>query len=82
LISHCRLCRTNIDQGYRKALSEAKGGVIFIDEAYNLGEGQLGKEACDIIVAAMTSETFRDVFIVIADYPDEIYMMLNGSAGL
>ena len=54
------------------ALREAKGGVVFIDEAYNLGEGLYGKEACDTLVAAMTSEEFRDVLIVIAGYPAQI----------
>jgi ATPase family associated with various cellular activities (AAA) len=64
------------------ALQEAKGGVLFIDEAYNLGKGYFGQEACDTIVAAMTSETFRDVVIVIAGYPDEINEMLKSNAGL
>ena len=34
----------------KEALKEAKGGILFIDEAYSLGEGQFGKEACDTIV--------------------------------
>jgi hypothetical protein len=64
------------------ALKEAKGGVLFIDEAYNLGEGPFGKEACDTIVQAMTSEEFQDVLIVIAGYPKEINDMLNSNSGL
>ena len=66
----------------KEALSEAKGGVLFIDEAYSLGEGPFGKEACDTIVQAMTSEEFADVLIVIAGYPDEINDMLNSNVGL
>lgn len=58
-------------------LEEAKGGILFIDEAHNLGDGQFGKEACDTIVAAMTSEEFKDVMIVIAGYPSEIHGMLD-----
>jgi len=65
-----------------EALSEAKGGVLFIDEAYNLGMGPYGKEACDSIVQAMTSEQFKDVVIVIAGYPYEIDTMLQSNAGL
>jgi len=65
-----------------EALKEAKGGLLFIDEAYNLGEGPYGKEACDTLVAAMTSEQYRDVLIVIAGYPSEINEMLNTNAGL
>ncbi len=66
----------------KEALKEAKGGVLFIDEAYTLGEGQFGKEACDTIVQAMTSDEFADVLIVIAGYPTEINDMLNSNQGL
>jgi SpoVK/Ycf46/Vps4 family AAA+-type ATPase len=65
-----------------EALKEAKGGVLFIDEAYNLGQGSFGKEACDTIVQAMTSDEFADVLIVIAGYPSEINDMLNTNIGL
>jgi len=65
-----------------EALKDAKGGVLFIDEAYNLGFGQYGKEACDTIVAAMTSEEFKDVLIVIAGYSHEIDDMLKQNVGL
>ena len=65
-----------------EALRESKGGILFIDEAYNLGIGPFGKEACDTIVAAMTSEQFKDVVIVIAGYPHDIDSMLNSNAGL
>ena len=65
-----------------KALKDSKGGVLFIDEAYNLGLGPYGVEACDTIVQGMTSEEFRDVVIVIAGYPADIDDMLNRNAGL
>lgn len=63
-------------------LREAKGGILFIDEAYNLGFGMYGKEACDTIVAAMTSEEYKDLVVVIAGYEADIDNMLNGNAGL
>jgi len=47
-----------------QALREAKGGILFVDEAYNLGQGGFGKEACDTLVAGMTSDEFRDVQII------------------
>lgn len=65
-----------------ESLSEAKGGVLFIDEAYNLGAGPYGKEACDTIVQAMTSDCYKDIVIVIAGYPYEIDQMLQSNAGL
>lgn len=63
-------------------LREAKGGILFIDEAYNIGFGPYGKEACDTIVAAMTSEEYKDLVVVIAGYETDINKMLNGNAGL
>uniref|UniRef100_A0A7S2JRL8 AAA+ ATPase domain-containing protein n=2 Tax=Leptocylindrus danicus TaxID=163516 RepID=A0A7S2JRL8_9STRA len=63
-------------------LRQAKGGVLFIDEAYNLAFGPYGKEACDTIVAAMTSEEFKDVVIIIAGYAADIDKMLHSNAGL
>lgn len=65
-----------------EVLQEARGGVLFIDEAYNLGVGHFGKEAVDTIVEAMTSETYKNVVIVIAGYPDEIHAMFRSNSGL
>ena len=65
-----------------EVLQKAKGGVLFIDEAYNIGFGHFGKEACDTLVAAMTSEDFKDLVIVIAGYDADIHKMLDGNAGL
>ena len=63
-------------------LKEASGGLLFIDEAYNLGDGVFGKEACDTLVQAMTSEQYGDVLICIAGYNTEINKMLDTNAGL
>lgn len=41
------------------SLKAAKGGVLFIDEAYELGKGPFGVEACTAIVAAMTDPKYR-----------------------
>jgi len=63
-------------------LKKAKGGVLFIDEAYSLDGGQYGKEACEALVAAMTSKDFSDVLIIIAGYSSEINKMLGSNSGL
>ena len=63
-------------------LEKAKGGVLFIDEAYTLGEGQYGSEACDTLVAAMTNPQYANIVIVIAGYPKDIDEMLKSNAGL
>ncbi|KAL3919021.1 MAG: hypothetical protein SGILL_003962 [Bacillariaceae sp.] len=65
-----------------EAFQEANGGVLFIDEAYNLGVGPFGKEACDSVVAGMTSTKFKDVVVVIAGYPKDIHEMLRSNSGL
>ncbi|CAK9039190.1 Protein CbbX, partial [Durusdinium trenchii] len=58
-------------------LDAAKGGVLFIDEAYELGKGRFGAEACTAIVAAMTDPKYKGVVIIIAGYPGDIDKMLN-----
>ncbi|KAL7555187.1 hypothetical protein ACHAWF_018836, partial [Thalassiosira exigua] len=65
-----------------KALDKAKGGVLFIDEAYTLGQGRFGSEACDTLVAAMTSPKYAGVVVVIAGYPRDIDNMLRSNSGL
>jgi hypothetical protein len=63
-------------------LDKAKGGVLFIDEAYTLGQGSFGSEACDSLVAAMTNPEYAGVVVVIAGYPKDIDDMLQSNAGL
>jgi SpoVK/Ycf46/Vps4 family AAA+-type ATPase len=63
-------------------LKESKGGVLFIDEAYNLGNGTYGKEALDTLLAAMTNPDFEDVSIVIAGYPNELNQMMATNPGM
>jgi len=52
-----------------QSLDKAKGGLLFIDEAYTLGQGQFGSEACDTLVAAMTDPQYAGLVVVIAGYP-------------
>jgi len=63
-------------------LDAAKGGVLFIDEAYELGSGPYGAEACSAIVAAMTDPKYSGLVIVIAGYSAQISGMLNTNPGL
>jgi hypothetical protein len=60
----------------------AKGGVIFIDEAYRLwrgdggggsdsGGGDYGREALEAIMAKMTSQG-NDIVFIFAGYPAEM----------
>ncbi|RMX65665.1 hypothetical protein KXD40_008073 [Peronospora effusa] len=63
-------------------LVEAKGGLLFVDEAYELGKGQYGEEAMTTLVAAMTDPSYNGMVIVIAGYPKDMDIMLNRNAGL
>ncbi|TDH66050.1 hypothetical protein CCR75_007122 [Bremia lactucae] len=63
-------------------LVEAKGGLLFIDEAYELGKGQYGEEAMTTLVAAMTDPKYMGLVLVIAGYPKDMDVMLNRNAGL
>lgn len=63
-------------------LGEARGGVLFIDEAYDLGHGPFGRDAINSLVAAMTSPTYKGLVIIIAGYPKDMDQMLNCNEGL
>ncbi len=63
-------------------MSEAKGGVLFIDEAYELGKGMYGNEAMTTILEGMTSREYKELVIVIAGYINEIDEMLDRNPGL
>ncbi len=68
----------------KEVLDKAQGGVLFIDEAYALGEkggNSYGKEAIEVILKNM--EDYRGKFAVIAaGYPDNMAQFLRTNPGL
>lgn len=68
----------------RKVLEEAKGGVLFIDEAYALKNGEqddFGQEAIDEIVAH-SEQNKGDTVMILAGYGDDMKEMMGQNAGM
>ena len=68
-----------------QVIKKAKGGVLFIDEAYALsseeGNGDYGKEAIDTLVKGM--EDYRDdLVVIVAGYVDEMQSFIQMNPGL
>lgn len=72
-------------QKTEKAVKEAIGGVLFIDEAYTLikkgASNDFGQEAIDVILKRM--EDLKGQFIVVAaGYPEEMKSFIGSNPGL
>ena len=67
-----------------EVIDQAKGGVLFIDEAYALAQGganDFGREAIDTLLKRM--EDLRGELVVIAaGYPDNMRQFLESNPGL
>lgn len=68
-----------------KALEEAQGGILFIDEAYQLYQGDdprdPGKFVIETLMTALADESNRDWMLILAGYPDNMMKMLNMNPG-
>lgn len=68
----------------QEKIDDAIGGVLFIDEAYALGEGgenDFGKEAVEVVLKRM--EDMRGQFaVIVAGYPDNMYRFMETNPGL
>ncbi len=70
----------NIQRKFR----EAKGGVLFIDEAYSLvddRDGSFGDEAINTIVQEMENHR-EDTIVIFAGYPDRMEEFIRKNPGL
>ena len=70
--------------GIQNKFSEARGGVLFIDEAYALLDdrtGSFGDEAIDTIVQEMENHR-EDMMVIFAGYPDKMEEFLQRNPGL
>lgn len=68
----------------KEAFQQAKGGVLFIDEAYALvddRDGLFGDEAINAITQEMENNR-RDTVVIFAGYPDKMEGFLKKNPGL
>jgi DNA polymerase III delta prime subunit len=67
----------------RKMLEKGLGRVLFIDEAYRLGEGQFATEAINELVDCLTKPQFNGKLVVIlAGYDVDMNKLMGANAGL
>ena len=67
----------------QKLLDKALGKVLFIDEAYRLGETGFAKEAIDELVDSTTKEKYKGkLIIILAGYTPDINRLLSVNPGM
>lgn len=68
----------------KKAIEKARGGILFIDEAYMLSrdtQRDFGMEALEVIIKEM-SDGPGDIAIMAAGYPKEMKTFMDANSGL
>lgn len=67
----------------KEICNDAKGGVLFIDEAYSLVKDTndiFGKEAIDTLIKIM-EDSRKDLCVILAGYPDKMNKLLESNPG-
>lgn len=69
-----------------KAIEEAQGGILFIDEAYQLvsehDPRDPGRFVIETLITKLSDESNRDWMLILAGYPDEMMRLYNINPGL
>lgn len=70
----------------KEAFKKAKGGILFIDEAYALARSaddskDFGKEVVELLVKEM-SQPNNDMAVIVAGYPKEMDIFVKSNPGL
>lgn len=73
-------------QAVDNALNRAKGGILLIDEAYNLyveeDDKDPGRRILEYLLTALSDENNRDWMLILAGYPNEMEKMLESNPGI
>lgn len=68
-----------------EAIEKAQGGILFIDEAYQLYQANdprdPGKFVIETLLTALSDDTNRDWMLILAGYPDEMKRMFDMNPG-
>ena len=68
-----------------QAIEEAQGGILFIDEAYQLFQANdprdPGKFVIETLLTSLADESNRDWMLILAGYPDEMKHMFEINPG-
>ncbi|HHB77766.1 MAG TPA: AAA family ATPase, partial [Saprospiraceae bacterium] len=70
----------------KEAIEKARGGVLFIDEAYSLARSEddskdFGREVLEILIKEM-SNGIGNMVVIVAGYPKEMKYFLDSNPGL
>lgn len=70
----------------KDVIEKARGGVLFIDEAYALARSSddnkdFGREVIEILVKEMSSDN-KDLSVIVAGYPKEMKTFIDSNPGL
>ena len=73
-------------QAVENALNRARGGILLIDEAYNLyvenDDKDPGRRILEYLLTALADENNRDWMLILAGYPKEMKTMLESNPGI
>ena len=69
-----------------QAIERAQGGILLIDEAYNLyvegDDKDPGKRILEYLLTELSDESKRDWMLILAGYPKEMERMLDSNPGI
>ncbi len=69
-------------QRVKEQFQLARGGVLFVDEAYQLAEQDQGRQILHQIVQTLTSQGFADTVVILAGYRDKMNDLMAVNSGL